>query len=369
MKIKRLFLARRSRKDKRGKELIDRLKPGRVIEVEDVREADRILARFPDPVSEGKQSIFLDRFAGRFFEPCPCTKEYFRCGYWNLHPVAGCPIDCSYCVLQGYLNSYPVQVYLNLDDLFAEVLRFESAHPKQRLRVGTGELADSLALEPELGYAQKLVEFFRGRPNFIFELKTKSDRTEIFDGLKPSENIVVAWSVNPEAAALEEKFSAGIAGRVAAAQKVAGLGWPVGFHFDPVLDIVPLDQYLVLIDRIFAAVPAQSIAWISLGSLRFPARLKPLLKDRHPESMLLCGELFPGRDMKLRYLRPVREKIYRALIERIREHDRGVLVYLCMESPRMWEDLLGAVPDLIRRELAVPLSGRKRFKPGRIPWA
>ena len=365
MKIERVFIEKRSQKKKSARQIIAEFSPGRVIEVEDVAEANRLLEELPDPRLAGKRSLYLSEFRGKFFEPCPCTQGYFNCGYWNLHPMTGCPIDCSYCILQGFLNAYPIQVYLNLDDLFRQVCDFARRHPKAKLRVGTGELADSLALEPGLGYAKKLIEFFKGRGNFIFELKTKTDHIEILEKFAPAENIVVSWSVNPAlTVAAEEKFAASIKSRLDAAHKAAALGFPIGFHFDPLLESCEVGQYLELVDRIFAMVPAGKIAWISLGSLRFPSRLKPVIKDRHPQSRVLGSELFPGRDGKFRYLRPMREKIYRAMIGRIREHNPRVLVYLCMESEEMWRRLLHEPPALIRRELATLLSERKIFRPG-----
>jgi len=365
MKIKRVFLARKARKNKLAQQLIASFKPGQLIESENVLLANAWLRQFPDPWAEGKQSLFLADFPGRFLEPCPCAREYYSCGYWNLHPVVGCPIDCSYCILQGYLTAYPIQVYLNLDDLFKAAVKFRTAHPGTRLRLGTGQLADSLALEPELGIAAQLINFFQQEKNFVFELKTKTDHINILSGFAPSEKIVVSWSMNCGSAALtEEKSAAKIYERLSAAQKLARRGWLLGFHFDPLLDWPGQASYLALIDEIFETVPASQIAWISLGALRFPARLKPLLKERHPESRIPGGELFPGRDGKLRYLRPLREKLYRSLLNRVREHAPRVLVYLCMESEQMWQNLLGAPPGLIRKELALPLSERKHFRPG-----
>jgi len=364
MKIKRIFLAKNAVKNKRAREIMERFAPAKVLEVDDVLATNEYLEKFQDPWAEGKQSLFLCKFPGRFLEPCPCTREYLNCGYFNISPVVGCPIDCSYCILQGYLTAFPVQVYVNLEDLFSELENYQKKRPRSRLRLGTGELADSLALEPELGYAKALIEYFREKPNFIFELKTKADGIGLFKELKASERIVISWSVNPEeAAALEEKISADMDSRLESAATLANAGWPVGFHFDPILDFVPEEKYLALIDKVFEMVPSRRIAFISLGMLRFPPSLAPVLKDRHPQSRILCGELFPGRDGKLRYLRPFREKLYRTLIRRIRKHGDRTLIYLCMEPGWLWEKLLGDSPALIKKELALPLSGRIRFRP------
>ncbi len=362
MKIKRIFLSPEVEKDARAGALVEKFQPEKIFQVKDIKEANRILGSEPDPLGAGKQSLYLDYFKGRFFEPCPCTRWYFSCGYWILSPVVGCGYDCSYCILQGYLDAYPIQVYLNLEDLFKELEEF----PKERkLRLGTGELADSLELEPELGYAQRLIEFFQQRKNLILEFKTKSDHIQPFLETEPVENLVVSWSVSPAPIdEQEEKGTATISQRIESARILSEKGFWVGFHFDPILLGLGIEPYLELVEEIFQKVKKSQIVWFSLGGLRYPSRLAGIIKERHPQSRILAEELFPGKDGKLRYLRPVRERFFKQLIERIRQHHSRVLIYLCMESRELWERLLGFSAPLIVEELETLPRERRYFKPG-----
>ena len=52
------------------------------------------------------------------------------------------------------------------------------------------------------------------------------------------------------------------------------------------------------------------LAWISLGSLRCNRKLKTVVEKRLPESALFNGELFIGRDQKLRYPDFIRKELY-----------------------------------------------------------
>jgi len=53
----------------------------------------------------------------------------------------------------------------------------------------------------------------------------------------------------------------------------------------------------------------------------------------------LSGEFIKGIDNKMRYFRPLRVGAYRLLASSLEEHvDRDIL-YLCMESPTVWEDV------------------------------
>ena len=85
-------------------------------------------------------------------------------------------MECTYCFLQSYLTFPFLVVYVNVEDLMRELTEAFSAEPDRLFRVGTGELADSLALDHLTGYGRLLVEYFAGQKNALLELKTKTDR-------------------------------------------------------------------------------------------------------------------------------------------------------------------------------------------------
>ena len=83
---------------------------------------------------------------GNFIKHCPCSPETVPCGYYNLNLHTGCNFGCSYCILQAYLETKDPIFYTNIDDMERELEAFAPDHPY--LRIGTGELSDSLAFEP-----------------------------------------------------------------------------------------------------------------------------------------------------------------------------------------------------------------------------
>ncbi len=122
---------------------------------------------------------------------------------------------------------------------------------------------------------------------------------------------------------------------------IASHGFPVGFHFDPLI-LHPgwVEGYAEIIRTMLAAVPPSRIRWISLGCLRFPPALKPIMQARFPGSKIIYEELIPGRDGKLRYFRPIRVGLYQKVLELIREAGgEKIPVYLCMESAEIWREL------------------------------
>jgi spore photoproduct lyase len=347
MHIQRIFFTPEALKYNFSRKILDRFQSLEKIKVRNIEQANRMLKDFQDPTGEGKKSLILDVFKGEFFKPCPCTPAYVSCGYKIISPVVGCPFDCSYCILQEYLNSLPIIVYVNLEDMFFELRARLENFRQPKIRLGTGELADSLALEPEIDIAPSLVQFFAGQDKMILELKTKSDNVSCLKDIDHGGRTVIAWSLNPEdTIKREEKGTATLEARLEAAQKVSEWGYKTGFHFDPIIDEPNAqEEYSRLAERIFEKIDPEKIAWISMGALRFMPKMESIIRKRFPESRLLLGELFPGKDSKLRYLRPRREQLFRSLAQSIRKFAPQIPIYLCMESETIWKKSLSKIPD------------------------
>jgi spore photoproduct lyase len=210
-------------------------------------------------VREGKRALVLQRHRGSFLRHCPAgTSGLVCCNYLVVNLASNCPMDCSYCFLQDYLADTPaLAAYTNVDQALSEVDAVMRAHPERQFRIGTGELSDSLALDPLTGLSELLVPFFAARRNAVLELKTKTDCVDALLDLDPRGQVVVSWSMN--AAAVVERDEAGtatFAERLAAARRVQAAGYRVGFHFDPLVEFEGWEAgYAAAIASIAAPLP------------------------------------------------------------------------------------------------------------------
>ncbi len=282
---------------------------------------------------------------GKFIKHCPCTPEAVSCGYYNLHLHTGCPYACSYCILQVYLETKEPIFFTNLADLEEELQQAAAAH--KYLRIGTGELTDSLALDPQVNYSYKILKIFERFPHILFEFKTKSANVKnLLRYEKVPANIVISWSLNPqEIIAREERLTPRLAARLKAAAAVQARGCQVGIHFDPI--IICRDwktQYEDLIKEIARVIDPAKIAWWSLGALRFPFALRDHI-FKHRDSRLFEGELIKGYDNKYRYFKPLRLDLFHFMIRKIHAHvSKETPLYLCMEDDEAWQELLPQLP-------------------------
>lgn len=325
----------------------------------------RTFARGAEPAPRsGVARLVLARHRGNFLQHCPAgTAGMVCCNYLVVNFASGCPLDCSYCFLQDYLaNNSTLRAFTNVGDALAEIDAALRAHPGRQFRIGTGELADSLALDPVTGLSRELVPFFAARDNALLELKTKTACVDDLLDLEPRGRVVVSWSMNAAPVIdREEHGSARLEERLAAAARVQDAGYRLGFHFDPLVEFDGWQEaYRRTVDAIFSAVDPSAVAWVSLGTLRMTPALERVVRGRPGGApLVLGGELVPGADGKARVWRGLRIRMYRALLEGLRARAPEVPLYLCMEPPAIWQQVMREVPA--DRDLGLRLAAGARW--------
>jgi spore photoproduct lyase len=300
----------------------------------------------------GSGDLVLARHQGAMVKPCPGTRGYLCCGLEIVHFGLGCSLGCSYCILQGYLNTDALVLFGNVAEGLAG-LEAELARPWDRpRRFCSGEFTDSLLLEPLTGLGRNLVKLF-ARSRHHLELKSKTVNIHGLLDLDHNGRTILSFSVNAAfVARTEEPKAAPLERRIEAAAMAVQAGYRVGFHFDPMIRFPGWeDEYRRTVDAIYQSVPGNRIAWISLGAFRYLPGLETVIRARHPHTRILGQEFIQAGDGKRRYPRPLRVEMYSHLLHAIRSADPSVCVYLCMESPRVWRESYGFTPgpdDLIK---------------------
>jgi spore photoproduct lyase len=306
-----------------------------------------LLSDCPDPLGAGKRVLLIRPYEGRLVKACPGTTGHVCCGYKIINVLTNCPLDCSYCILQGYLNNPCVTLYPEFAKILREIGEIVASNPHRIFRFGTGELGDSLTLDGMVGFAAEAVPFFAAQEHAILELKTKSANVDHLVSLPHQGRTVVSWSLNPpRVIEQEEHLAASLEERLRAAQRCSDAGYPVGFHFDPLIYYPGWEEdYHGVVDLLFEHVEAGRVIWVSLGGLRFPPAVRQVAQGRFPNSRIFSGELVPGEDSKLRYIKPLRIEMYYQMVSWLRAYDEGLFIYLCMERRDVWQEVFGSTPE------------------------
>ncbi len=346
-KFKKIFVHREAREDEITRRI---LKAFPQLPVEEVPSE----AAFLDivgavPLTEGKKYLWLSRYKGNFIKYCPgatgTSRHYRCCNYLVINEATNCPIECSYCFLQGYVTNPAMTIYTNYQKIQEELQQLSAANPGRIVRIGTGELTDSLALDPIVRLSHKLAATVAELPNIVLEMKTKTNHIDHLLEMA-YRKMVVSWSVNPAWIVQKvEHKAAPLEQRLAAMRKVNDAGFMIGLHFDPIIYYKNWREgYRELIAALAEAIDGSRIAWISMGSFRTPPPLKENIRLRFPKTPILAGEQIRGKDGKMRYIKPLRLEMYRTIYQYLKEAFGDPYVYFCMESLDLWKAVLGKAP-------------------------
>lgn len=357
-RFRRLYVTRDARRydaTERGTAFFSRLPVYDAEDASSIREEHR-----------NADTIFVTTSRGRTLTRCPGSRGRICCNYLTIDAYLGCTLGCRYCIMRSYLNFSPLTVQVDTDRTIASLRSIALRHPDHMVRVGTGEVGDSLLLDPAFELSREFIVGVSDLANVWFEMKTKTSFVDHLLDVDPKGNAIVAFSVNPPAVvADEEGVSAPVADRFAAARRARSAGYAVAFHFDPVLrppaadasapGVPPAamrdrpagwgyDEVVEAIGSFSRSFAEDRIAWISLGTLRYPKGHEEFISDMPA----LLDEFVLSADGKYRYLHRDRVEVYRYLLGRL----RGVTdapIYMCMESASMWRSVYGALPLRIPR--------------------
>jgi len=287
-----------------------------------------------------KQRIRYIENKGRYIKPCPGTPRHVCCGYQIIDFAHGCTLGCTYCALNVYSYSGTLTVFNNREKLFSELDRFLK-ETKGIVRFGTGEFTDSLLFEEEYPLYPDLIPRISGTTNAVLEIKTKTVCIQPLMCIQERDNIIVSWSLNSEyIAENEERYAPGIEERIDAAARVQDAGYKLAFHFDPIIPHHNWEsEYRRSVDLLFKKIHPENVVYMSLGTLRFSPAMAGFLD--HTSEEVRRGEFISGADKKMRYFRPIRTNVYRVLKDAIEKYMDEKHLYLCMESPTVWEDVFG----------------------------
>ncbi len=306
-------------------------------------------------------TLFISGSKGETVGHCPASRGHLCCNYITVDLYLGCIINCSYCIMKSYLNFAPITIYLDTEVAIKRIIKIAENNKERTIRVGTGEVGDSLLLDPVFRLSEDFIRALSPFANIFLELKTKTHFVDHLLDLENKGNTVISFSLNPEKLISRyEGIASTLAERVQAARKIVEHGYLVSFHFDPLfLTGDWQNQYAQTISSL-KDIPQDRIAWISLGTMRYTKELKQKMGSQD----FLLEEFIPCRDGKYRYLQKTRSGVYRYILKHIRKRWRSPIpVYLCMESRAVWRNVFGRLP----REIA-ELSAIFKEAQGCLPY-
>lgn len=205
--------------------------------------------------------------------------------FYYTSPVMNCIYDCEYCFLSGFYMSAYITVFVNTEAVFNQVRQLLTRHP---VYLCVSYSTDLLAVENIFGYCKEWIEFAANNKNIRIEIRTKSANYNAIRELKPTDNVILAWTLSPsEIISAYEKHTPTLASRLSAIKQAAADGWKVRLCFDPIIYCDDWETvYGRLIKETFAEIDAQNIYDISTGVFRVSSDEYKAMKKQNPYSVI-----------------------------------------------------------------------------------
>ncbi len=219
------------------------------------------------------------------------SKNYYFSHMYN------CIYDCKYCFLQGLYSSANYLVFVNYEDFLNQIKNLVTRNKSKSITFFSGYDCDSLAMEKVTSFADFFLKNYLENKNITYEFRTKSLQINPFLKNKPSENIIIAYSLLP--GDLAQKFdikAPAINLRIKSLKQLTSLGWKIGLRFDPLIYNNNWKiSYKELISTILDEINTNYLHSVSFGSLRFPKQIFNTISTMYPGDELFSHN-FKKRD-------------------------------------------------------------------------
>lgn len=236
---------------------------------------------------KANQALILAKKEGKLvYEGAPMCQNFGHDWFYYTSCMMNCVFDCEYCYLQGMYPSGHIVLFVNIEDIFEEVRALLKKHP---VYLCISYDTDLLAVEKLTHLAEKWCAFAQNEPQLTIEIRTKSAAYTAIEHIAPLPNVILAWTISPDAIARKyEHYAASSDSRIAAAKAAAEDGWRIRLCLEPALYMPDWQEmYAALIEKIFAQIDRAAVMDISLGEFRVSSEyLKTMRKQRTASDVL-----------------------------------------------------------------------------------
>lgn len=332
--MSKIYITEDIKNYKKGIEILEKIKKYELIE--DEKTFVKMIRDMKLTNEEEKQYMLFTTKKGNFLKSyylddnLSKIKEEFYLSYEN-----NCPFNCLYCYLRDYFNHSAFIFYVNLEDMFSELDKFN----KVGTMVSAGIVNDTLVHDNLTNVTFDLIDYFKNRPELILELRTKSHNIKNLLKITPHKNTLISFTFSPQE--VIDRYELGASSlneRIAAAKKLQEHGYSIGLRLDPMIDIKESDMaYKGMVEEIFSILDLTKIRDIGIGTIRYKKGLRQkVLAERNTD--LFFNEFIVGIDGKERYFKKIRIDMYKNIVNSIKKYG-DFDIYLGMEPQYIWDEV------------------------------
>lgn len=301
----------------RTQKILAKFPSAKIIEIDHYKDVF-CRSRQSHPLQHHTQKLILSARQGALlYEGAPVCQSFGNPYFYYASCAMNCIFDCEYCYLKGMYPSANIVIFVNLEDLFAEVERALADHP---LYLCVSYDTDLLALEPITGYVQEWCEFAARQNNLKIEIRTKCANQSFVRNITPIPEVIYAFTLSPQAVIdAFERHTPALANRLSCAAELIRAGCPVRLCFDPMIYIPDWKQhYAAMLEQVDHRIDLGKIVDVSVGSFRISQDYLKNMRKQDPESAVIWFP-FQREDGYCHYPDDLMEQMERFLVGRLGE--------------------------------------------------
>ena len=323
----------------RTRQILAKYKAAAVIEIEHYK--DVFCRSRQDPaLQRHSQKLILAAKEGALIYPgAAVCQDFGNEHFYYTSCMMNCIYDCEYCYLKGMYPSANIVIFVNLEDIFADVERMLASRP---LYLCVSYDTDLLAAESIAGYAGAWNRFAAGHPDRLkIEIRTKCADRHFFEQQEPLSHVIYAFTLSPQAVVeCFEHHTPSLKARLDQAAAAIRAGFTVRLCFDPMIYIHGWQHhYEEMLEQVFGMIAPEELEDVSVGSFRIPRDYLKNMRRRYPDS---AAAWFPYEleDRYYHYPKEQMEQMERYLVSRLQER-------LPQEKIFVWKQSAGSGQESI----------------------
>ncbi|MDO4168036.1 MAG: radical SAM protein [Eubacteriales bacterium] len=301
----------------RTQEILAKFPSAKVIEIRHYKEvfcrskqSNRLQHRSQNLILAAKHGTLL-------YEGAPVCQSFGNQYFYYTSCMMNCIFDCEYCYLKGMYPSANIVIFVNLEDIFAEVERILKCHP---LYLCVSYDTDLLALEQIIGYVKEWCAFTENHTDLTIEIRTKCANKSFARSIRQVPGVIYAFTLSPQAViAAYEHHTPALAERLSCAAEMIRAGCPVRLCFDPMIYLNDWRlHYAEMLEQVYDTIDMCKIVDVSVGSFRVSQDYLKKMRKQEPDSSVVW---FPYQNDKGYYHYPeqLMEQMECFLVEKLEE--------------------------------------------------
>lgn len=230
--------------------------------------------------------ILAARQGTMLYKGAPVCQSFGNQYFYYVSCTMNCVFDCEYCYLKGMYPSANIVIFVNLEDIFAEVRHLLKTHP---LYLCVSYDTDLLALEEIIGYVQEWNTFAARHENLKIEIRTKCANKTLIRNIIPTQKVIYAFTLSPQAVIeAYEHHTPSLTQRLSCAAELIQAGCPVRLCFDPMIYMPDWrNHYSTMLEQVCHMIDLEKIMDISVGTFRISQDYLKNMRRQAPDSAVI----------------------------------------------------------------------------------